>query len=623
MNRQSRGRLESLAFLSLLLVISFPAQSFCKQGASDKDCLTCHDNFNIREYGISAHASNLCTSCHNDIREIPHSEKLAKVNCSACHNVESDIYNASDHGKAVKAGAPAAKCLDCHGKSHAILDARNRESPIFRLNIPQTCAKCHEDENKMAQYNLLEKKPILTYSETVHGKALMEKGLTSSAVCTDCHGSHNLSSPTNPKSKIYRLNVPNTCGKCHENVLNTYLRSIHGKSAMVGVRDAPVCTDCHGEHTIKSPKDPLSSVYSTAIAKKTCGQCHASERIISKYHLPGNRLETYFESYHGLASKMGVTTVANCVSCHGAHNILPSSDPDSAVNKKNLPRTCGKCHPNAGTELAKGSVHLSPSFVRDRAVYYVTWFYIILIVLTIGGMMAHNILDFIPKFKAHYIRYHEGAKEIRFTKSERVQHTILTASFIVLAYTGFALRNPRAWWAMPFAIWGTGFDWRGVIHRATAIIFICLVLYHACYLFFTKRGKEQLKTLIPKWKDFLDVIKMTKYNLGIEKKKPDHTRYSYVEKAEYWALVWGSVIMIITGSMLTFEDFFLRYFPKWILDVARTIHFYEAVLAVLAIIVWHLYFTIFDPDHYPLDFSIITGKASKKHPGEDNGTSKS
>ena len=252
-----------------------------------------------------------------------------------------------------------------------------------------------------------------------------------------------------------------------------------------------------------------------------------------------------------------------------------------------------------------------------------TWFYIILIVLTIGGMIAHNILDFMPKFKAHYRRYREKAKEVRFTKSERIQHTILTASFIILAYTGFALRFPRAWWAMPFAMWGNGFDWRGVIHRTMAVIFSGLVVYHACYLFFTKRGKEQLKALMPKWRDFLDLFKMTKYNLGIDKKKPAFERYNYVEKAEYWALVWGSVIMLVTGSMLTFEDFFLRYFPKWVLDVARTIHYYEAVLAVLAVIVWPLYFTIFDPEHYPLDLSIMTGKASKKHTKENDDAPKS
>jgi len=605
---------------SFLFIVFSPARSSCQQGSSNKDCLTCHNNFNTQEYNISAHAQDLCISCHNDIRKIPHSEKLAKVNCSGCHNIESQVYNASDHGQAVKAGTPAAGCLDCHGKSHAILDSRNPESPIYRLNIPKTCAKCHEDEKKMSQYNLLEKKPVITYLETVHGKAVSEKGLTSAAVCTDCHGSHDLLSPLNTKSKIYRFNVPHTCGKCHENVLSTYLRSIHGKSAMSGIRDAPVCTDCHGEHTIKSHKDPESSVYSTVIAKKTCGQCHAAERIISKYNLPRDRLETYLQSYHGLASKFGVATVANCASCHGVHDILPSIDPNSAVNKNNLARTCGKCHPNAGAKLAKGSVHLSPSKGKDRVVFYVSRFYILLIFLLIGGMLAHNIVDFIPKIKVCYRRHQEEAKYIRFTGSERFQHFILTASFIILAYTGFALRYRNAWWASPFTIWNPGFDWRGIIHRIMAVIFILSAAYHVYYLLRTKRGKEQWKALWVKKKDFLDFMQMTTYNLGIQKQKPNYGRYNYVEKAEYWALVWGSMVMILTGSMLTFENSCLQYFPKWVLDVARIIHYYEAVLAVLAILVWHLYFTMFDPSHYPVNFSMITGKVTKEEHRQDDDT---
>ena len=617
MSEQKRVYIGSVIIFSSLFIVFSPARSFCGQGISSADCLKCHDDFNIKAFNDSAHAANLCTSCHNDIREIPHPENPAKVNCSSCHKIESQVYGASDHGKAVKAGAPAANCLDCHGPSHAILDARDPESPISRLNIPETCAKCHEDEKKMGRYNLLEKKPVATYSQTVHGRALLEKGVTSSAVCTDCHGSHNLSAPSNPKSKIYRLNVPNTCGKCHENVLNAYLGGIHGKSVIAGKRDAPVCTDCHGEHTIRSRKDPESSVYPTAVAKKTCGQCHAAEKIISKYKLPGDRLETYFQSYHGLAAKFGVTTVANCASCHGAHGILPSSDPNSTVYKNNLPRTCGKCHQNAGMMLARGSVHLSPSLGRDKAVFFVTWFYIILICLTVCGMLAHNILYSIPKLKAHYRRHKEKARYVRFTKIERIQHVVLLASFILLAYTGFALRFRTAWWAAPFTVWNPGFDWRGIIHRVMAVIFSALVVYHIYYLSCTKRGRAQAKALLPRKKDIFYFIKMTKYNLGICKQKPEHMRYNYTEKVEYWALVWGSVIMIATGSMLTFENFFLQYFPKWILDVARTIHYYEALLAVLAILIWHMYFVIFDPDYYPINFSMLTGKVIKERHGKD------
>ncbi len=102
---------------------------------------------------------------------------------------------------------------------------------------------------------------------------------------------------------------------------------------------------------------------------------------------------------------------------------------------------------------------------------------------------------------------------------------------------------------------------------------------------------------------------MLRYNLGWSEKKPVFERYSYIEKAEYWALLWGSVVMVLTGALLTFENWTLKTFPKWAYDVASTIHFYEAVLATLAILVWHFYFTIFDPDQYPMNWSMTTGKA--------------
>ncbi len=622
MNKESRDWPRGFILFSLFFILFFPVQSFCQGEISNKDCLACHESLKVQEYDVSVHGSNPCTSCHSDVRAIPHSQKPAKVDCSSCHNAEAKVYNTSAHGEAVRSGAAAANCLDCHGQPHAILGSGKPESQVYRLNIPKTCAKCHADEKKMSQYNLLEKKPVKTYSDTVHGKALLEKGLAKAAVCTDCHGTHNLFSQFNQKSKIYKFNVPSTCGECHKEVLSAYLRSIHGKSAMAGIQDAPVCTDCHGEHTIKSHEDTGSSVYPTAIAEKTCGRCHSAERIISKYNLPRGRLETYLQSYHGLASQFGVATVANCASCHGSHDILPSSDPDSAVHKNNLPRTCGKCHPNAGAKLAKGSVHLLPSQSQDQAVYYVRWFYIILIILLIGGMLAHNILDFISKLKAYYRRHKEEDQDIRFTRSECMQHFILLASFILLAYTGFALRYRNAWWALPFTIWNPGFDWRGIVHRTMAVVFIGLICYHIYFLFWTERGKKQLKAMLVKGKDFSDFFETLKYNLGMRAEKPKYARYNYVEKAEYWALAWGAFVMILTGAMLTFENFCLRYFPKWVLDVARTIHYYEAVLAVLAILVWHFYFTIFDPTHYPVNFSMLTGKEAKEERREEEENSK-
>ncbi|MDP3790939.1 MAG: cytochrome b/b6 domain-containing protein [Candidatus Omnitrophota bacterium] len=594
--------------------------SLCAASAiENSDCLECHEDSVRSAYNLSVHRKNLCTSCHADITTLPHSEKVSKPVCNQCHRLETEIYNSSDHGVALKAGVDeAASCRNCHGEPHSILDSRNKDSSVYRANIPKTCALCHEDQKRMAKYELTEKMPYRSYSETVHGKALIEKGLISAAVCTDCHGSHDLYSMANPKSKIYRTNVPSTCGKCHENVSKTYERSVHGKSVLAGRREAPVCTDCHGEHSIKSHSEPSSSVYPTAISEKTCPRCHASETVISKYRLPGNMVKTYMESYHGLASKSGSTVVANCASCHGVHDILPSSDPNSSVNKANLPQTCGKCHPGAGARLAKGSVHINPSATRDRAVFYVTIFYIFLIIMTIGGMSIYVGLDYLSRLREHYKRVRSEAKIMRWTFNERLQHGLLLITFTVLAYTGFALRFSDAWWAFPFTVVKGGFDWRGILHRCMAVIFCLLCVYHAGFLIFTKRGKIEFKAFLPRMKDFVDLYKMLMYNLGISKEKPKFERFNFIEKSEYWALIWGALIMIVTGLLLTFNNLAMRYLPKWLLDVAATIHFYEALLATLAILIWHLYFSIFSPEHYPMNWSWLTGRTTEDERREND-----
>lgn len=606
--------------ICLVIFISTAVSSFRAAYAIDNaECLACHDDVKSDAYNSSVHGRNLCTSCHADIATLPHPENLSKPVCNQCHRIEAEIYNSSDHGVALKAGIDeAASCRNCHGQPHAILDSRNKESPVYRVNIPNTCAFCHEDQQRMSKYALTEKMPFKSYSETVHGKALMEKGLISSAICTDCHGSHDLYSMANPRSKIYRSNVPSTCGKCHENVSKIYERSVHGKAALAGRREAPVCTDCHGEHTIKSHMEPTSSVYATAISEKTCPRCHASETIVSKYRLPENMVKTYMESYHGLASKSGSTTVANCASCHGVHDILPANDPNSSVNKANLPQTCGKCHPGAGARLAKGSVHITPSATRDRAVFYVTVFYIFLIVFTIGCMGVYVFLDYLTRLREHYSRMRTEAVISRWTFNERLQHFILFITFTVLAYTGFALRFSEAWWAFPFTVMKGGADWRRILHRGTAIVFCLLCAYHAAFLIFTKRGRSEFKAFLPKLKDFSDLIGMFKHNLGISKEKPKFERFSFIEKSEYWALIWGSLIMVATGALLTFNNLVMRYLPKWVLDVAATIHFYEAVLATLAILIWHLYFSVFSPEHYPMNWSWITGRTTEDERREND-----
>ena len=174
-------------------------------------------------------------------------------------------------------------------------------------------------------------------------------------------------------------------------------------------------------------------------------------------------------------------------------------------------------------------------------------------------------------------------------------------SFPILVYTGFALKYPDGWWAAPLLNWETQLGLRGWLHRVSACILLGSMLWHFVHLIASHKLRERLRGL--KWtiRDFRDFLRVQRYNLGLDKDRPQFGKFSYIEKVEYWAFLWGMAVMTLTGLMLWFENLTLRYFPKWAADVATAVHFYEAILATLAILVWHFYWVIFDPHVYPMD----------------------
>jgi cytochrome b subunit of formate dehydrogenase len=125
--------------------------------------------------------------------------------------------------------------------------------------------------------------------------------------------------------------------------------------------------------------------------------------------------------------------------------------------------------------------------------------------------------------------------------------------------------------------------------------------------------------MLVRGKDFRDLLGNFGYYLGISKARPKFARFGYAEKAEYWAVLWGTLIMGLTGLMIWFKLGIFAFLPRWAIDVALSIHFYEAVLATLAIVVWHFYHVIFDPDVYPVNFAFLDGRVSAEHYREEHG----
>jgi hypothetical protein len=295
----------------------------------------------------SAHKGIACLECHTDISDIPHQKRLKPIDCETCH------YENNPRG------------------------------------APNT-----------AQFR--------EFAESIHGQRVAA-GDPRAPRCSTCHGGHNTKAPDVPESRVNRRNVPQTCGECHEKEEAQYVDSVHGTELTKGNPDVPVCTNCHGIHSIRAHTDPFSKVYPAHVAE-TCAECHAAVEIADRYGFSVKRVATYETSFHGFANKFGATVVANCASCHGVHNILPQKDPRSTINASHVRETCGKvdCHPRAVTQFASGEVHLGAVAPPAFVVRLVTWLYKFLIAAIIGGMVLHNLFDARAQFTRRRIARKEG-----------------------------------------------------------------------------------------------------------------------------------------------------------------------------------------------------------------------
>lgn len=538
----------------LLLWLVLTAEASAGAAMSNDDCLVCHGDNTLAITNATGRVISLF--------------------------VDQAKFAASVHGTNL--------CVSCHTDITSGHPDDNRPATLVN------CVRCHEQQGE-------------SYGASVHGLA-RKAGHEDAATCVDCHGSHDIQSPLSPSSPLYFVRQAQTCGQCHKAEAADWTRSVHGKAIEGGDRDAATCTDCHSEHKIQALKDgaPLK-------ISDVCSRCHASVYLDQKYNLPADRVKTYLESYHGLAAQNGSTVVANCASCHGYHLILPSSDPDSSINTNNLVATYGRCHPGADKMFVSGRIHSDLAAKPERWDLagkingWVRRIYLGLIFVVVGAMFVHNALLFHKKVAAHLRA--SGRPVVRMGLSHRWQHAVLALSFITLAISGFALKFPDSGLAH---LLGSSEPVRRWIHRGAGVVLLLTGLYHLIHVLRTPEGRQLVKDMLPVKKDFADLYCMARFLAGLGDEKPEVGRFGYAEKIEYWAVAWGIVIMGVTGLMVWFKLEVTRFLPRWIVDVALTIHYYEAVLACLAIVVWHFYHVIFDPDIYPLNTACWDGRVSEE-----------
>ncbi|RMH72618.1 MAG: hypothetical protein D6675_04285 [Gemmatimonadetes bacterium] len=580
-------------------------------------CLACHGEgadstlyVNHEQLNESIHCNFDCIDCHTSITTLPHAEKLPDADCSFCHEDAVADYEISIHAEGRRAGLEAATCTDCHG-AHDIQACEETSAQANRMNLSETCGRCHSRPEVIALFHRKGSDPIENYKQGVHGKKLADDPSATVATCIDCHGSHKILPSTNPESSFNILNISKTCGKCHKEESAEYTESIHWEALSFGHYESPTCNDCHGEHNIISPEAEYAVTHPTLVSTELCAKCHSNELIMSRFGLDPTRFNSYMKTYHGLAILKGSPDAANCTSCHEVHAIRAASDTLSSVHPRNLNETCGKCHENVTANFTQIEMHPRDQKSRNPVAYLIKIIYFWLIGLTIGGMVLHNLIIFLYYVVNKWRKERSQRLVQRFHLIDVINHLLLIVSFTVLVVTGFALKFPEDLWVKALVLLGLTEPIRASLHRMAAVILVISAISQALYFILHPRGRHDLRALRPTINDLTGFFKNMMYYLRLRKDKPKFDRYDYTEKAEYLALIWGTAVMAITGFILWFPAIFMAYLPSWAFEVSEVVHYYEAWLATLAILIWHGFFVFLHPEKYPLSLTWIDGKITE------------
>jgi hypothetical protein len=234
----------------------------------------------------SRHATTACSQCHSQVNAShvrPCETITQKVDCAACHAEAGQQFQLSTHGTLVGRNDPnGPTCKECHG-THTVKGKLDPSSPTFATNIPRLCAQCHREGQKAAvRYTGGQHEIIEHYTESIHGKGLMKSGLTVTATCTNCHTAHGVLPKDDPGSSVHPKNVPATCGRCHHGIQEQFGQSIHAQQAGKTDKKLPICSDCHSAHTIRRTDE---TGFKLDIMTK-CGRCHEdiAETYFDTYH---------------------------------------------------------------------------------------------------------------------------------------------------------------------------------------------------------------------------------------------------------------------------------------------------------------------------------------------------
>ncbi len=400
---------------ALLLVVAFGLSAAASAKAADapakeappadpnETCLACHADASAKDAGgrsiavdaavfaksVHGEMQFKCTDCHADVSvdQLPHAEKLQPAACANCHEDAVKNYKGTAHAKAREKGQGlAATCHDCHG-THDIKRPKDPASRTNFANIETTCGGCHGNDKFVEKAHLPGGNIQAKYHDSIHGKLVLNSGGFPGVAptCTSCHGAHNIEAKSQPDSRVAREHIPDTCGGCHQRVKAVYDKGKHGKLRHEGNGAAPVCIDCHSAHTIQQASLPK---WQLAVIGQ-CGNCHS------------DLITTYRSTFHGQVTELGYTNVATCAACHGAHDVLPATDPASRVSAANRVDTCRACHPKANVNFVQFDPHANRhDKERSPLFYYMGLFMDVLLAGVFVFFGVHTVLWFVRSRRA-------------------------------------------------------------------------------------------------------------------------------------------------------------------------------------------------------------------------------
>ncbi|HWO88388.1 MAG TPA: sigma 54-interacting transcriptional regulator [Gemmatimonadales bacterium] len=562
----------------------------------------------------TAHEAVPCIRCHPIPGLLPHpQDPRATVPCATCHQEADSLWRAGPHYQrtpAAAGGSPArdgASCVSCHG-THGALRALELESGSGLRQLTARCVSCHGDR-------------VLPPGD-VHRDRVN---------CASCHGAHMIQPVRDPATNGIPLGVAERCAACHDSVATMARVDVHGLAAAAQARGeraihgdtAATCVACHGGHGMQ----PARKLEREVGLVELCGSCHRAER------------ESYGDTYHGRATRLGYFRAARCDDCHTGHRIFHSTDPRASTHAEALSRTCGRCHRAASRpSFVQYRSHVRPQSPDEGLAIFGTWLFMDVLLFSVFTVFGLHTVFWLKRLLE--LRWQERRRRLalglppreqqrvaldsadrgegpyvwRFTLAHRLVHGISVVSFFALVITGLPLRFSCAVWAPGLMALLGGTRVAGIIHRVAGAITVGYFLWHLGQLAVSfARSKDRKSMLwgpdsmVPQPRDFRDFLQMWKWFFG-KAPFPRFGRYGYNEKFHYFGAFWGIVLLGGSGLVRWFPGVATAVLPGWAFNVAAILHSEEALLAAGFMFLIHFFNVHIRPDKFPMDGVMFTGR---------------